>query len=69
VIFFVVQRADAVAVSPADDIDPTYGALLRQAVATGVEAIAYQARVSPAGIVLQRRLPVRLDAGYTAAGA
>jgi len=68
VIFFVVQREDAVAVSPADEIDPRYGALLRQAVARGVEAIAYQARVSTAGIALYRNLPVRLDAGYITAG-
>src|SRR6185369_4202670 len=33
---FVVQRSDARAVAPADDIDPTYGRLLRQAAAAGV---------------------------------
>ncbi|MCG6976509.1 MAG: DNA/RNA nuclease SfsA [Acidiferrobacterales bacterium] len=69
VIFFVVQRDDAAAVSPADHIDPKYGELLRQAVDAGVEAIAYQAAVSNTGIALERGLPVRLDAGYTAADA
>jgi sugar fermentation stimulation protein A len=58
VIFFLVQRADAVAVSPADEIDPEYGRLLRQALGNGVEALAYQATVGPEEIVLCKRLPV-----------
>jgi len=60
VIFFVVQRADGTAVAPADAIDPVYGALLRQAVQSGVEALAYQALVTPQEIRLDHRLPVRL---------
>lgn len=60
VIFFVVQRGDAESVSPADKIDPEYGRLLRLAVDCGVEAIAYQAIVSPAEISLSQRLPVIL---------
>lgn len=60
VIFFVVQRGDGVAVSPADAIDPEYGRLLRQAVACGVEALAYRALVTPEEIRLVERLPVAL---------
>lgn len=60
VILFVVQRGDAESVSPADSVDQEYGRLLRLAVARGVEAIAYQALVSPAEIRLSRRLPVIL---------
>jgi sugar fermentation stimulation protein A len=60
VIFFVVQREDAAAVSPADSVDPEYGRLLRTAVGSGVEAIAYQVLVSPAEIRLAQRLPVLL---------
>jgi len=60
VIFFVVQRADGTAVGPADAIDPVYGRLLRQAVQSGVEALAYQALVTPLEIRLAHRLPVRL---------
>lgn len=56
---FCVQRGDAVAVRPADEIDPLYGRTLRQALAGGVEVIAYRARVDPAGIELAERLPVR----------
>lgn len=58
--FFVVQRADATAVAPADAIDPAYGQLLRQAAAAGVEILAYQAKVEQTGICLSHRLPVLL---------
>ncbi len=60
VIFFVVQRGDADSVSPADEIDPEYGRLLREATEFGVEAMAYQAQVSPEEIRISRRLPVIL---------
>jgi len=60
VIFFVVQRGDAISVAPADAIDPEYGRLLRRAVSVGVEALAYRALVTPERIVLQERLPVCL---------
>jgi len=60
VIFFVVQRGDAEALSPADAIDPEYGRLLRLALRSGVEALAYRAEVSPDEIRLARRLPVIL---------
>ena len=58
VIFFCVQRVDALDVSPADDIDPEYGKTLREAMASGVEALAYRAEVSPQEISLLARLPV-----------
>jgi sugar fermentation stimulation protein A len=61
IIFFVVQREDTQALSPADTIDPEYGRLLRMAVQNGVEALAYQAAVSPLEIVLTRRLPIILE--------
>jgi sugar fermentation stimulation protein A len=58
VIFFTVQRGDCESVSPADHIDPEYGRLLRLAVASGVEAFAYRAVVTPQEILLTTRLPV-----------
>ncbi len=61
VIFFVVQRIDGNSVAPADAIDPVYGRLLRQAMQSGVEALAYQALVTPQEIRLDHRLPVRLS--------
>lgn len=58
VIFFCVQRGDVQQVRPADEIDPHYGEALRAALAAGVEAMAWRARVTPAEIVLERALPV-----------
>jgi sugar fermentation stimulation protein A len=58
VIFFTVQRGDGTAVSPADTIDPEYGRLLRLALDSGVEALAYRALVTPQEIRLTERLPV-----------
>jgi sugar fermentation stimulation protein A len=60
VIFFVVQHSDGRSVAPADAIDPEYGRLLRQAVKSGVEALAYRAEVTPREITLDHRLPVIL---------
>jgi len=61
VIFYVVQRGDCTSMAPADRIDPRYGALLRESVAAGVEALAYRAEVSTMGVTLARRLPVILQ--------
>lgn len=58
VIFFTVQRGDGNSVSPADAIDPEYGRLLRMAMESGVEALAYRALVTPQEIRLTERLPV-----------
>lgn len=58
VIFYCVQREDCHEVRPADHIDTVYGQTLREALAAGVEALAYRADVSPTGIVLNKRLPV-----------
>lgn len=46
VIFFLVQRGEAIDFTPADDIDPEYGRLLRQVTSEGVEAIACKTIVS-----------------------
>jgi sugar fermentation stimulation protein A len=61
VIFFVVQRADAHSMAPADAIDPEYGRLLRLAAENGVEVMAWQAHVEPGEIFLARPLEVCLD--------
>lgn len=61
VIFFTVQRGDGTSVSPADDIDPEYGRLLRLAIKNGVEALAYRALVTPVEVLLTERLPIVVD--------
>jgi len=58
VIFFCAQRGDVQEVRPADEIDPEYGRTLRRALAAGVEALAYRAAVSPAGLFVRERIPV-----------
>jgi len=60
VIFFLVQRAEALEFSPADDIDPEYGRLLREVVAGGVEAMAYKTIVTPEENRVGEQIPVVL---------
>ena len=59
-LLYIVQRVDCGSVEPADDIDPEYGAALREAAARGVEVVAMQARVQARGIRLEGSLPVVL---------
>ncbi|HEY5717539.1 MAG TPA: DNA/RNA nuclease SfsA [Motiliproteus sp.] len=58
VLVFCVAHTGIWAVRPADHIDPAYGQALREAVAAGVEVVALGAEISPAGMVLNRRLPL-----------
>lgn len=60
VIFFLVQRGEAVAFTPADNIDSEYGRLLREAVKCGVEVLAYRTAVTPKANVVEESLPVIL---------
>lgn len=60
VIFYLVQRGEAESFAPADQIDPEYGRLLRQALRCGVEAIAMQTRVTEHAVVIERELPVKV---------
>jgi sugar fermentation stimulation protein A len=58
VIFYCVQRNDCSEVRPADAIDALYGKTLREALASGVEALAYSFQVSPEEIRPILRLSV-----------
>ncbi len=60
VLFFCVQHTGIDRVRPADDIDPEYGRLLRQAQQQGVELMAYGAEfdVINSHIALRRKLVV-----------
>ncbi len=60
VIFFLVQRQEATAFSPADEIDPEYGLILREVVAAGVEAMAYKTLVSCTENRVDSAIPVLL---------
>lgn len=58
IIFYCIQRNDVREVQPADEIDPEYGQLLRTAINSGIEAIAYSAKISPVEIELVKSIPV-----------
>lgn len=60
VLFFCVQHTGAQSARPADEVDPKYGELLRQAAASGVSVIAWRARISPQEFVLDKAVPVIL---------
>lgn len=57
VLVFCVQHSGAETVGLADDIDPEYGATLRESIRSGVEVIAYGCRLSTSEIVINQRLP------------
>ena len=59
---YCVQREDVREVRPADGIDYEYGQTLREAIAAGVEVLAYRAKVTTAEIRLERRIPVVIPA-------
>lgn len=58
VLVFCVQHTGIERVEPADEIDPEYGRTLREAIAAGVEVIAYRAVISPNEITLTDKIPV-----------
>jgi sugar fermentation stimulation protein A len=59
-LLFCVMHSGIERVRPADEIDAEYGRLLRQAVAQGVEVIAWSVVPSPEGLQVAGQLPVEL---------
>ncbi|MBI5059718.1 DNA/RNA nuclease SfsA [candidate division KSB1 bacterium] len=59
-MLYVCQHHAAERFTSADEIDPTYGALLRRAVAAGVAVEVWIATVTPEEIRLRERLPFQL---------
>ncbi|MFT3739064.1 MAG: DNA/RNA nuclease SfsA [Breznakibacter sp.] len=57
VMVYIIQRMDVDTFGPATEIDPAYAHGLAQAVNAGIEIFALQAKVSPTGIDIVRRLP------------
>ena len=60
VMLYVINREDTRAFAPADEIDPTYADLLREAASKGVEVLAYQSKLNENEIILQKQLKVIL---------
>jgi sugar fermentation stimulation protein A len=59
-LLFIIQRRDAYAFSPADDVDKKFGEALRQAFNGGVEVYAYSSEFVEDKIVLDGRVKVKL---------
>ena len=59
-VVFVVQREDARAFAPHDTADPEFGQALRHAQSFGVEAFAYNCRVTEDSIELANLLPFEM---------
>lgn len=62
VLLYCVQHTGIEWVEPADAIDPLYGKTLREAIAVGVEVIAYQAEIKPElnRIVLNKKITIKI---------
>ena len=60
IIFFCIQRTDACAFRPANEIDPEYCELLKRAVKSGVEALAYRAEITQDGVELKHPVLIHL---------
>jgi sugar fermentation stimulation protein A len=58
VMVYLIQRADAIKLSMAGDIDPTYAKALETAQKAGVEALAYRCQMSVDGIELDKAVPL-----------
>ncbi len=61
VIFYCIQRSDALEFQPASEIDPLYARTLTEAIGEGVEALAYCAEVTSSEVRLVREVPVMID--------
>lgn len=59
-MLYVVNRTDVATFMPADHIDPTYGQLLREAHASGVEILPYMSSLTLEGASLSHSLPYQL---------
>lgn len=57
-LLYLVQRGDAAAFAPAADIDPAYVEAFQKATARGLLALCYACTVTPAGITLDRPVPI-----------
>lgn len=60
VLLLALSRGDASVVRPADEVDPAWGAALRQAIDHGVEVLARRSRVRLDGVELGDAVPLRL---------
>ncbi len=60
VLIFLLSRGDADVIRPADEVDPAYGATLREVAAAGLTLCGLRARVSPEEVIVTGTVPVAL---------
>jgi sugar fermentation stimulation protein A len=60
VMFYLIQRMDALRFQPADAIDPEYGQELRRAVQNGVEVMVYDVAIDLDGIEINHKVRFRM---------
>jgi sugar fermentation stimulation protein A len=60
VLLFCVKRSDMRSVRPATEIDPVYTEVLKDAIAAGVEVVAWGCQISTTAITLKDRLPFQI---------
>ncbi len=60
VMLYIIQRTDVLFFGVANEIDPDYAIILKEASKKGVEIIAMQAEVSPLSIQLKKEIPIKL---------
>jgi len=61
VLFFCVQHTGAQVARPADEVDPRYGKLLRDAIAVGVTVLVWKTTIQPTEFRLERAIGLKLD--------
>lgn len=61
VLFYCVQHTGIHCIRPADSIDPLYGKMLREAVAMGVEVLAYRVNITLRDMNLECKIPILLS--------
>ena len=61
ILFFCVQVSEAQRMDVAADIDPIYAETLAEAVAAGLEVLAWRAYLSEGEITLEKAIPCLQD--------
>jgi sugar fermentation stimulation protein A len=59
-MFYLIQRMDVHSFGPADGIDPAYGKGLRKAVASGIEIVVYDVKLTSSFIEIGKSIPLIL---------
>lgn len=68
VLFFTVHHTGVEVLRPADTLHPSYSNLLRKAVKSGVEILAYRANVNLREINLENKIPVHFSEDIISSG-